>query len=232
MFRNILGFINDKYKSVYYQYRTNNKFTISNYFILLIKSLVDLIFFIFQKFPGPLGIYLRQKFYKLFIKKVGKNLIIRENVKISDLSKLSIGDNVLISDNVCIYNDLSEYYIGSNSHIGPGVIFGGRNNIIVGNNVGISSGCHIYSGAVKLKNTKKKLWFPSMPENERDGVYGNVKIGDNACIMPNSTITPGRQIEEGGVLIGNSFLTKNVNDYEIWSGSPAKKIGHRKYIRN
>ena len=31
----------------------------------------------------------------------------------------------------------------------------------------------------------------SMPENERDGVYGNVKIGDNACVMPNSTITPG-----------------------------------------
>ena len=159
MFRNILGFINDRYKSVYYQYRINNKFTISNYFILLIKSLVDLIFFILQKFPGPLGIYLRKKIYKLFFKKVKKNLIIRENVKISDLSKLSIGDNVLISENVSIYNDLCEYYIGSNSHIGPGVIFGGRNNIIVGNNVGISSGCHIYSGGVKLKNTKKNYGF-------------------------------------------------------------------------
>ena len=66
------GFINDKYKSVYYQYRTNNKFTISNYFILLIKSLVDLIFFIFQKFPGPLGIYLRQKFLNYLLKKLEK----------------------------------------------------------------------------------------------------------------------------------------------------------------
>ena len=71
-----------------------------------------------------------------------------------------------------------------------------------------------------------------MPENERDGVYGNVKNRDNASVIPNSTITPGRQIEEVCVLIGNSLLTKNVNEYEIWSGSPAKKIGHRKYIRN
>ena len=71
MFRNILGFINDRYKSVYYQYRINNKFTISNYFILLIKSLVDLIFFILQKFR-PFGIYLKKKIYKLFLKKLEK----------------------------------------------------------------------------------------------------------------------------------------------------------------
>lgn len=73
----------------------------------------------------------------------------------------------------------------------------------------------------------KELIFVS---DERDGVnWSSLEIGSDVYFGVNSVVTKSvTKIPDGVVIGANSVLTKNPNSYEIWAGSPAKKIGSRK----
>lgn len=51
-----------------------------------------------------------------------------------------------------------------------------------------------------------------------------VKIGNNVWIGSNVTILPGVEIGEGAVVGAGSVVTKNVPQYSIVAGNPAKII--------
>lgn len=55
----------------------------------------------------------------------------------------------------------------------------------------------------------------------------NVFIEDNVWIGGNVVIMPGVCISKGSVIGAGSIVTKDVNEYEIWAGSPAKLIRKR-----
>lgn len=60
---------------------------------------------------------------------------------------------------------------------------------------------------------------------DRDKV--NVTLGDDIWLGAGATIMPGVTIDTGAVVGANSVVTKSIPEYEIWAGSPAKKIGER-----
>ena len=51
-----------------------------------------------------------------------------------------------------------------------------------------------------------------------------VKIGSNVWIGSNVTILPGVEIGDGAVVGAGSVVTKNVPEYSIVAGNPAKVI--------
>lgn len=56
---------------------------------------------------------------------------------------------------------------------------------------------------------------------------GSLTIGNDVWIGRNVTILSGITIGDGAVLAAGSVVTKNVGDYEIWGGNPAKLIRKR-----
>ncbi len=52
-------------------------------------------------------------------------------------------------------------------------------------------------------------------------------IGDSCLIGSRCYIMPGVTIGEGAVIHAGSIVTKDVGPYEIWAGSPARKVAHR-----
>jgi len=56
----------------------------------------------------------------------------------------------------------------------------------------------------------------------------DVKIGDNVWIGGNTVIMPGVTIGDNSVVGAGSIVTKDIGDFEIWAGVPAKLIKIRK----
>ena len=55
-----------------------------------------------------------------------------------------------------------------------------------------------------------------------------VKIGDYCFIGPRAIILPGVTIGKGAVVAAGAVVTKDVDDFAIVGGVPAKVIGERK----
>jgi acetyltransferase-like isoleucine patch superfamily enzyme len=105
--------------------------------------------------------------------------------------------------------------IGEHSVVNPFCILDGRTGLIIGNNVSISE----RSVVLSLEHD------PQSPNFAPQG--GITKIGDYAWLGMNTTILPGVTIGVGSVIAAGAVVTKDVNDYEIVGGVPAKKIGMR-----
>ncbi|MDD3003028.1 MAG: DapH/DapD/GlmU-related protein, partial [Candidatus Shapirobacteria bacterium] len=64
--------------------------------------------------------------------------------------------------------------------------------------------------------------------NNYENSFGPVEIGDYVFIGPRAIILPDIKIGKGAVVAAGAVVTKDIPDFEIWAGVPAKKIGDRK----
>ncbi len=105
--------------------------------------------------------------------------------------------------------------IGHDSIIGDHCFLDGRAPLTVGNHVGIASQVLIY-------NDEHDINSPDYRNS-----FGPVTIGDYVFIGPRVIILPGITIGDGAVVAAGAVVTKNIPDFEIWGGVPAKKISNR-----
>ena len=94
-------------------------------------------------------------------------------------------------------------------------------NIVIGNNVRIGSGVTIIGSSRKFK--KRDMLIVEQGYEHKGVIIGNdVMIGAGAIILAGSNI-------DDGVIIGaGSVVNKNIPQYSIVAGVPAKIIGERK----
>jgi len=105
--------------------------------------------------------------------------------------------------------------IGAHTHINRGCTLDGRGIIEIGDNVSISHRVNIMTGSHDIQN-------PDFP-----GVYEKITIKDYAWLGVNSTILKGVTIGTGAIVAAGAVVTKDVPDYTIVGGVPAKTIGKR-----
>ncbi|MEY3499333.1 MAG: hypothetical protein RL308_1002 [Bacteroidota bacterium] len=135
--------------------------------------------------------------------------------------------DLLIQDNVSV----GDYTYGM-----PKVHFlDGGTQLIIGKFCSIAGEVTIFLGG-----NHRVDWFTTYPFNvlhesfpeARDIVghpstKGDVHIKNDVWIGSGSKILSGVTIGNGAVIAANSLVSKNVGDYEIWGGNPAKFIKHR-----
>lgn len=105
--------------------------------------------------------------------------------------------------------------IGKDTIIGDHCFLDGRAKLKIGNHVGIASQVLIYNDQHNLHS------------NQYENAYGPVTIEDYVFIGPRVIILPGVTIGRGSAIGAGAVVTKDVPEYEIWGGIPAKKIGER-----
>lgn len=105
--------------------------------------------------------------------------------------------------------------MGTYSHINRGCTIDCRGNVMIGNNVSISHGVYIMTGS--HDHQSKDFMGRFLPITIDDYVW----IGVGAIILQNV------HIGKGTVICAGAVVTKDVGDYEIVGGVPAKKIGER-----
>ena len=92
----------------------------------------------------------------------------------------------------------------------------GRDKLTIGNHVDIASSVMIYNSEHNIES------------GDFMAVDGPVKIGDYVFVGPRAIILPGVTIGKGAVVAAGAVVTKDVPEYAIVGGVPAKIIGERK----
>jgi len=106
--------------------------------------------------------------------------------------------------------------IGEDTKIGDHAFLDGRAPLIIGNHTDIASYVMIYNSEHDLEDP----YFKAILEP--------VEIGDYVFIGPRAIILPGVKIGKGAVVAAGAVITKDVEDFVIVGGVPAKPIGERK----
>lgn len=108
--------------------------------------------------------------------------------------------------------------VGNYCHINRDCVIDARGCIIVGNSVSISHRVNIMTGSHDV-NSKKFC-----------GIFKPIKIKDYAWLGIGCTILQDVTIGKGAVVCAGAVVTKDVEDFEIVAGIPAKKIGKRSHL--
>lgn len=116
--------------------------------------------------------------------------------------------------------DPSNITIGEDTIIGDHAFLDGRAPLIIGSHVDIASSVMIYNSEHNINENDF-----AVPEKVTEE---SVVIGDYVFIGPRVIILPGVKIGKGAVVGAGAVVTKDVPDYQIVGGVPAKIIGERK----
>ncbi len=130
------------------------------------------------------------------------------------LGKMKIGKGSFIMRKCYIMN-ANLLQMGKYSHINRGCLIDARGKIIIGDNVSISHNVNVVTGS-------HDAYSPNFI-----GVFKPIIIKDYAWLGVGCTILQGVTIGKGAVIAAGATVTKDVGDYEIFAGTPAKKIGTR-----
>lgn len=128
-----------------------------------------------------------------------------------------VGSNVDINKNA----ELSPYFIiGNNSGVGANSIIG--RETIIGNNVMMGPECIIYTRNHAFSRTD----IPMNQQGMQD--FKPVTIGSDVWIGSRVTILPGVKVGDGCVIGASSVVTKDVPNYAVVGGNPARILKFRK----
>lgn len=106
--------------------------------------------------------------------------------------------------------------IGADTIVGDKAFLDGRDKLIIGDHVDIASEVMIYNSEHDINS------------EHFSAINAPVEIGDYVFIGPRSIILPGVKVGKGAIVAAGAVVTKDIPDFAIAGGVPAKVIGERK----
>lgn len=191
----------------------------------LLKELVEWLRSLLRWIPGGVGSKLRYYYYRTQFKNCGTRVSIAAGGHIRNCRNIVFGNNIGIGINAQLYaeGDGSEkIIIGNNVYLNSNVMInadhGGRieigNNCIIGPNVVFRTSNHIFSS--------RKT--PIRQQGHKPGV---IIVSDDVWIGANVVVLPDVTIGRSAIVAAGAVVTKDVDDYMIVAGVPARIIGTR-----
>jgi putative colanic acid biosynthesis acetyltransferase WcaF len=151
-------------------------------------------------------------FYLLFFRPLSGILFIRLRSQILRIFGAKIGKNTNIYSSVFIQSPWN-LIIGDNSTIGP-YVKTHIGQILIGNNVTVSQYTYLCTGSHDFNNNMLYITKP-------------ITIKDHVWIGADSFIMMGVTLNKGSIVGARSSVFKNVNEFSIVAGNPAKHIKFR-----
>jgi len=205
----------------------------------------EIIIGLFSDFPGALGIFFRSIFYRFIFKRFGKGAMIGRSVTLRCPYKISMGDNVIIDDNCSLDAKGRDnegiiiddgVYVGRNSivsckngmiHLEKNVNIGfncevySLNKVVIGANTLIAAYCYIVGGGHTADRTDLDF------RDQEKHAYG-IEIGKNTWLGAKSIILDNCNIGQGSIIGAAAVVNKNIPEFSIAAGIPARVIKKRK----
>lgn len=171
---------------------------------------------------GVLKSYLRTLTLKPRLKKMGKNVRIGKGFVVNNPKFVSIGDDVILRENISFFvnpiQDNAELIIGNRVDIGKNNDFGCSNKIIIEDDVITAPFVHI----TDRDHTYTEINIPI--KKQCSNSKGPVVIGKGSWIGFGVQIMSGVKIGNQCVIGAGSIVTKDIPDYSIAAGNPARIV--------
>ena len=155
----------------------------------------------------------------------GKNCSIGRYVKLFNPEYINFKNNVKIGDfvwlNVKPNKNNFSLEIGENVYIGSYVQINAWASVTIENDCLISDRVYISDADHITKNIDEPI------KNQGDMFISKVIIGEGSWIGINACILPGVKIGKGVIIAANSLVNKDIPDFAVVGGVPAKIIKFR-----
>ncbi|MDW8849249.1 acyltransferase [Flavobacterium sp. MMLR14_040] len=166
---------------------------------------------------------------------IGEKSKFYEQAEVSNFQRnknnIKIGTNSHIRGHLQIFKQGGNITIGNFCYVGESSKIWSACNIIIGNKVLISHNVNIHdnishpiNSEMRIKDYKRILGVENYNAEIFDLRPKSVLIKDKAWIGFNSIILKGVTIGEGAIVGAGSVVTKDVPDWTIVGGNPAKII--------
>lgn len=151
-------------------------------------------------------------------------LSLGRNVEFVGAKRVRIGRGVTFFGNTYLNANGEKGFIeiGDYTHIDQFCVLYGLGGIKIGSRCAIASGVVIYS------QTNQYASAPEVNIIDQPVVYATVTIGDDVWIGANAVILPGVRVGNHAVVGAGAVVTKEVEDWAIAGGVPARIIGNRR----
>lgn len=152
-----------------------------------------------------------------FKHKRGKKSIIRRRTRIDvfPYNKFELGESSVVEDFATVNNGVGDVLIGDRTIIGIGNVIIGPvkigNDVMFAQNIVASGLNHGYEDV-------------TLPPSVQKVNTAQITINDNVWIGANSIITAGVTIGKHAVIGGGSVVTKDIPEYTVAVGNPAKVV--------
>lgn len=170
------------------------------------RSIYVLIYYVFaqylpmQPFPGYRAWYaLRWFLASRILRHCGRDVIVKDRCYFGDGARLSVGDRSQLGSSARLNGDIT---IGCDVLMGPDVI---------------------------MMATSHEFSRIDIPINQQGASPEQpITIGDDVWIGTRAIILPGVHVGDHAIIAAGAVVTKDVPDYTIAGGVPARIIGSRK----
>lgn len=132
--------------------------------------------------------------------------------------KISVGNNSFVASACFIHGPIT---LGNNVAINHNCSFdGGKNGINIGDNSRIANNCRIYASNHGM--------HPDQVVRLQASTSQGINIGKDVWVGANVGIVDGVTIADNAVIGMHSMVTKDVPQWAIMAGNPARQIGDRR----
>jgi galactoside O-acetyltransferase len=171
------------------------------------------------------GYYNESELSSLGFRKLGRNIKIARDAIVIGFENIEIGSNIQIDSNVTFAVSKGFLALGNYIHIGGSSHLSCSGGISISDFATISQGVRIYSASDDYSG--EAMTNPTLPANYVNVFKAQVNIEEHVIIGSGSVVLPGLTLRKGTAVGALSLVKESTEEFSIYAGSPAKKIGDR-----
>jgi acetyltransferase-like isoleucine patch superfamily enzyme len=155
---------------------------------------------------------------------IGSNVKVHNLVITLSPENMVLGSDIIIDDFVFIGSH-RRLILGHHVHIASHASITGGGRVLIGDFSGISSGARLISGTDDF--TGGSLTGPTIPPEFRQPHRGTIILEPHVIIGSNAVVLPDVTIGEGSTVGAGSVVTRSLEPWGVYAGSPARRINTR-----
>jgi acetyltransferase-like isoleucine patch superfamily enzyme len=158
-------------------------------------------------------------------KSLGEGVVIENGVLVFHPETIEIGDDVYIGHNSILKGYFNNFFsIGDGTWIGQQCFFHSAGGIRIGRNIGIGPSVKVLTSFHGEEGIEKPILHSQIS-------FAPVIIDDDADIGIGAILMPGTHIGKGAQIGAGAVVTRDIPDYAVATGIPAKVIRYRNFIK-
>lgn len=169
--------------------------------------------------------YTDSELKEIGFKSIGTNVLLSRKTSLYGVSRISIGSNVRIDDFCVISAGIGGIEIGNYVHIAVYVSLQGDGKITMEDYSGISSRTAIYSSNDDYFGNY--MSNPTIPKQFTNVKSAPVTICKHVLVGSSSVVLPGVTLNIGCAIGALSLVTRDCEEFYIYSGNPLRKVSER-----